>query len=96
MEILVFGEEKINDDHTMTFSRKNLTHLLKRNQLEVSDFLWLTQDTSRIHVHKTIALNILAKLFFWIQLLFIHTLNRGFSKEMIFICKKASARGGNE
>jgi 2-polyprenyl-3-methyl-5-hydroxy-6-metoxy-1,4-benzoquinol methylase len=96
MEILIFGEEKINDDHTMTFSRKNLTHLLKRHQLEVVDFFWLTQDTSKIHVHKTIGLNILAKLFFWIQLLFIHVLNRGFSKEMIFICKKSSASRGNE
>lgn len=95
MEILIFGEEKINDDHTMTFSRKNLTHLLKRNQLDVVDFFWLTQDTSKIHVHKTLALNILAKIFFWIQLIFIHTLNRGFSKEMIFVCKRSSASRGN-
>jgi 2-polyprenyl-3-methyl-5-hydroxy-6-metoxy-1,4-benzoquinol methylase len=96
MEILIFGEEKINDDHTMTFSRKNLTHLLKRNQLDVVDFFWLTQDTSTIHVHKTMGLNILAKLFFWIQLLFIHVLNRGFSKEMVFICKKSAAIGERE
>ncbi len=90
IEILVFGEEKVNEDHTMTFSRKNLTHLLKRKQLDVVDFFWLTQDTSQNHVHKTTAMKFLAKIFFWIQLLFIHGLNRGFSKEMIFVCKKSS------
>lgn len=39
----MLGEEKINDDHTMTFSKKNLDHLLDKCGLEPLEFHYLNQ-----------------------------------------------------
>lgn len=90
LEIAVFGEERINDDHTATFSRKNIAHLLGRHGLEVVDFYWLNQDISTLSVHKTWMLQCLARLFFYCQLPFIF-FRRGWSKEMIVIAKRKDA-----
>ena len=42
-EVLLLGEEKINDDHTMTFSKKNLDHLLDKCGLVPVEFHYLNQ-----------------------------------------------------
>ena len=42
-EVAILGEEKINDDHTMTFSKKNLDHLLDRCGLAPVEFHYLNQ-----------------------------------------------------
>ena len=68
LEVLVWGEEHINDDHTMTFSRKNLIWLLKKCGLGVEEFHWLIQDTSRLPgLHPSLSAKALAKIFFWLQ-----------------------------
>lgn len=42
-EVLFLGEEIINDDHTMTFSKKNLDHLLDKCGLAPVEFHYLNQ-----------------------------------------------------
>ncbi len=42
-EVALLGEEKINDDHTMTFSKKNLDHLLDKCGLAPIEFHYLNQ-----------------------------------------------------
>jgi SAM-dependent methyltransferase len=90
MEVLVFGEERINDDHTATFSKKNIELLLRRHGLTPVDFFWLTQDSSKLHIHQTLLLRCAAKLFFWAQLPFA-AVRQAFSKEMIFVAKLAES-----
>ncbi|MCL4415424.1 MAG: class I SAM-dependent methyltransferase [Actinobacteria bacterium] len=82
IEVLILGEEVINDDHTMTFSRKNMYWLMEKCGLKVKEFYWLIQDSSLIH--SSIGKKILAKPFFWIQRL-AATFRAGFSKEMIVV-----------
>lgn len=82
IEVLLFGEEIINDDHTMTFSKKNIIWLLKKCGFEVKEFHYLIQDTSRIHT--SLGKKILAKPFFWAQCLAAY-IREGFSKEMIVL-----------
>jgi len=96
LEIAVFGEERINEDHTATFSKKNLVHLLDRHGLKVVDFYWLTQDSSTLSVHETWFLRVIARIFFYVQLPFV-LMRRGWSKEMVLVAKRkdvvASGRG---
>lgn len=87
LEVMVFGEERINDDHTATFSKKNLSHLLDKHGLAIVDFYWLTQDSSTLYVHKNWTTNVVARLFFYAQLPFI-LLRRAWSKEMIVIAMR--------
>lgn len=88
LEMLIFGQEKINDDHTVTFSRKNMEWMLRKNGLRVKEFHWLIQDSSSMHMHKTAGSRMAAKLFFWAQCL-AATLRSGFAKEMIVVAEKA-------
>lgn len=88
LEVLVFGHEKINDDHTVTFSRKNMERLLQRSGLRVKEFHWLIQDSSAMHMHHTFASRLAAKLFFWVQCV-AATVRSGFAKEMIVVAEKA-------
>jgi 2-polyprenyl-3-methyl-5-hydroxy-6-metoxy-1,4-benzoquinol methylase len=82
LEILVWDEERMNDDHTMIFSRKNLAHLIKKCGLDVKEFHWLIQDSTALH--QGFPVRLLAKIFFLVQYLFA-LVRSGFSKEMIFI-----------
>ena len=82
LEVLIWGEEKINDDHTLTFSRKNIEWLARKSGVVVREFHWLIQDTSTMH--QTTCKRLLAKPFFWMQCL-MATLRPAFSKEMIVV-----------
>ncbi len=88
LEILVFGEEVINDDHVSTFSRKNMYWLMKKSGLQVKEYIWLIQDSSSMAMHKTTCARVAAKIFFWLQCI-AATLRPGFSKEMIVIAESA-------
>ena len=88
LEILVFGEEVINDDHTMTFSKKNMHWLMKKSGMKVKEFHWLIQDSSRMPVHTTAGARLAAKIFFWLQCI-AATIRPGYSKEMIVIAEPA-------
>jgi len=89
LEVLVWGEEHVNDDHTLTFSRKNMTWLMKRSGLNVDEFHWLIQDTTNLSViHTTLGAKIAAKFFFWLQCI-AATIRPGFSKEMIVLASRA-------
>lgn len=84
LEVLLTGEEHINDDHTMTFSRKNMLHLLDRCGLRVKEFIWLSQDSTSMH--KGVPAKVAAKILFILQCLagFVRI---GFSKEMIVVAE---------
>lgn len=88
LETLIFGHEKINDDHTVTFSRKNMEWLLKKCGLRVKEFHWLIQDSSSMHMHTTWGSRLAAKIFFWLQCV-AATFRSGFAKEMIVVAEKA-------
>jgi len=88
LEVLVWGEEHVNDDHTLTFSRKNMTWLMNRSGLNVDEFHWLIQDTSNLSgIHTTPGAKLVAKIFFWLQCL-AATIRVGFSKEMIVLASR--------
>lgn len=88
LEVLVWGEEHVNDDHTATFSRKNMTWLMKKSGLKVEEFHWLIQDTTNLSdIHKTTGAKIAAKIFYWLQCI-AATIRPGFSKEMIVLAGK--------
>jgi 2-polyprenyl-3-methyl-5-hydroxy-6-metoxy-1,4-benzoquinol methylase len=82
LEVLVWNEEHMNDDHTMIFSKKNLALLIRKCGLEVKEFHWLIQDSTTMHSGG--ATRIIAKIFFYVQYVFA-LIRSGFSKEMIFI-----------
>lgn len=85
LEVLAWGQEHINDDHTMTFSKKNMDWLLKKCGLRAAEFHWLIQDTSKFPaVHATKSARFVAKIFFWLQCV-AATFRPGFSKEMIVV-----------
>ena len=88
LEVLVTGEEHINDDHTMTFSRKNLLHLLDRCGLRARQFIWLSQDSTCLQ--KGLAAKIAAKTLFILQCIggFLQV---GLSKEMIVLAEDKGA-----
>jgi 2-polyprenyl-3-methyl-5-hydroxy-6-metoxy-1,4-benzoquinol methylase len=84
-QILVFGEERFNDDHTLAFSRKNINHLLEKCGFKVKEFYWLVQDSSA-------GLNIgpkwvAKKIFLGIQLAVCTLIRKAFAKEMIVIAQ---------
>ncbi len=87
LEVLVWGEEHINDDHTLTFSRKNMHWLMRKSGLKVEEFIWLIQDTTNLPIHTTFGARIAAKIFFWLQCI-AASIRPGFSKEMIVISSK--------
>lgn len=87
-EVLVWGEEHMNDDHTMTFSRKNLDWLIRKCGLEVKEFHFLNPDSTRLH--KSLGARAAAKLLYIVQYLFAW-IRPGYSKEMIFVV----GRGGD-
>ena len=84
LEVLVFGEEKINDDHTICFSGKQMRWLMKKCGLNVKEFHWLIQDSSKMAMHTTAGARIAAKVFFWLQCI-AATVRPYFAKEMIVI-----------
>ena len=85
LEVLVWGEEHVNDDHTLTFSRKNMKWLLKKSGLKMIEFHWLIQDTTHLPLlHITTGAKVAAKIFFWLQCAAAF-IRPGFSKEMIVI-----------
>lgn len=85
LEVLVWGEEHVNDDHTLTFSRKNMIWLMKRCGLKVEAFHWLIQDSSKLTgIHTSTGARILARIFFWLQCM-AALVRPGFSKEMIVL-----------
>lgn len=84
LEILIFGEEVINDDHTMTFSRKNIYWLLKKCGFKVKEFYWLIQDSSMSQTN--LLEKFRRKLFFWIQCI-AAIVRVELSKEMIIIAE---------
>lgn len=90
LEILAWGEERINDDHTMTFSRKNMATLVGKSGLQIEQFHWLIQDTTRLHQHGGLTTQVLAKTFFWLQCL-ASSVRPAFSKEMIVVLRQAAA-----
>jgi SAM-dependent methyltransferase len=81
-EVLVWGEEHMNDDHTMTFSRKNLDWLIRKCGLEVKEFYFLNPDSTRLHAG--LGARMAAKLLYVVQYLFA-LVRPGYSKEMIFV-----------
>lgn len=89
LEILIFGEENINDDHTMTFSRKNIFKLMEKCGFEIKEFQWLIQDSS--YSATSIIDKLQRKIFYWLQCA-AATLRVGFSKEMIVIAVPARRR----
>ena len=86
LEILIWGEERINDDHTMTFSRKNLLQLLHRCGLKELEFHWLIQDSTAMH--QGWATRCAAKIFFLLQV-GASSIRAGFSKEVILLAGAA-------
>lgn len=85
LEVLMWGEEHINDDHTMTFSRKNITRLFRKSGLVVDEFHWLIQDTSKmLAIHATVMSRLVAKLFFVLQCIAAFV-RPAYSKEMIVV-----------
>jgi hypothetical protein len=86
IEILVWGQEHINDDHTMTFSRKNIEWLMKRCGLKVQEFHWLIQDST--YLQSGVGAKIAAKILFWVQCFFAAVIRPAFSKEMIVVAGK--------
>ncbi len=93
LEVLLLGEEIMNDDHTITFSRKNIYWLMEKSGLKVKEFYWLTQDSSLVHT--SLGKKLLAKPFFWIQCL-AATFRLGFSKEMIVIAVPGPVANGSQ
>ena len=88
LETLIFGEEKINDDHTVSFTGKQMRWLMKKCGMVVSEFHWLIQDSSNMPVHTTVGARIAAKIFFWLQCI-AATIRPYFSKEMIVVVTPA-------
>jgi hypothetical protein len=86
IEVLVWGQEHINDDHTMTFSRKNMEWLMKRCGLKVQEFHWLIQDST--YLQAGMGGKIAAKLLFWIQCIIVTLTRSAYSKEMIVVAGK--------
>lgn len=84
LEVLLFGQEQINDDHTMTFSRKNMEWLMTKCGLRVREFHWLIQDSTRLH--RQPLKRLAAKPFFWLQCI-AATVRPYFSKEMIVVAE---------
>lgn len=92
LETLVWGQEHINDDHTMTFSRKNLRWLFRKCGLRVIEFHWLIQDTSKMpEIHSSNAGKLFAKIFFILQCL-AASFRPGYSKEMIMVVSAESSQ----
>lgn len=88
LETLVWNEERVNDDHTLTFSRKNMAWLMRKCGLRVAEFHWLIQDSSILTgVHNTAGAKFVAKIFFWLQCI-AATIRPGFSKEMIVLAER--------
>lgn len=83
LEILVWGEEHINDDHTMTFSRKNIRHLLEKCGLKEQEFHWLIQDSTSLH--QGLGSRVAAKFLFLFQTLTATLIRASYSKEMIVV-----------
>jgi SAM-dependent methyltransferase len=81
-QVLAFGEERYNDDHTLTFSRKNLIHLLDKCGFAVTQFHWLIRDTTGVHAGA--AAKITAKILFYLQCA-VARFRPGFAKEMIVV-----------
>jgi 2-polyprenyl-3-methyl-5-hydroxy-6-metoxy-1,4-benzoquinol methylase len=82
LQVLMFGEERFNDDHTLTFSRKNIIHLLDKCGFIVQEYHWLIRDTTQAHcgvVSKTAA-----KILFWLQC-GAAWVRPGLSKELIVV-----------
>lgn len=87
LETLIFGEERINDDHTICFSGKQMRWFLKKCGMKVREFHWLIQDSSTMAMHTTAGSRIAAKVFFWLQCI-AATIRPYFSKEMIVVAEK--------
>lgn len=43
LEVLLLGHETLNDDHTMTFSKKNMTRFLEKCGFEVTGFTYVNE-----------------------------------------------------
>ncbi|MBI2596892.1 class I SAM-dependent methyltransferase [Candidatus Daviesbacteria bacterium] len=82
LEVVLLGEENINDDHTMTFSRKNIYWLLEKCGLQVKEFYWLIQDSSKSQTGLWEKLQ--RRMLFFLQYL-VAKVRVEFSKEMIVI-----------
>lgn len=87
MEVLVWGSEHMNDDHTLCFSRKNMEALLQKRNFRVAEFHWLIQDSSSMAMHTKTSARVLAKVFFWIQYITALLIRPQFSKEMIVVAQ---------
>lgn len=82
LEILFLGEEVMNDDHTMTFSKKNICWLMEKCGFKVKEFHWLIQDSS--HSQSSLKQKLIRKVLFWLQSS-AAKVRIGFSKEMIIV-----------
>ncbi len=65
LEVAILGEEKISDDHTMTFSKKNLDHLLDKCGLKPVEFHYLNLEYG--YLHPTWRARVACRLWWWIQ-----------------------------
>jgi SAM-dependent methyltransferase len=83
LEILCFGEERVNDTHTMTFSRKNMQVLLTSSGLYEKEFHWLIEDSSKWATGTKDYL--LKKAFLWIQYIVVTLTRAAFAKEMVVL-----------
>ena len=43
LEVLLLGHESLNDDHTMTFSKKNMARFLEKCGFRIVDFLYVNE-----------------------------------------------------
>ncbi|OGV46575.1 MAG: hypothetical protein A2X46_06470 [Lentisphaerae bacterium GWF2_57_35] len=87
LEVLIWGSEHMNDDHTATYSQKNMECLLRKCGFRVAEFHWLIQDSSQMVMHSSLSSKIVAKLFFWVQCMAAGLVRSQFSKEMIVVAQ---------
>lgn len=84
LQTLLLGHESYNDDHTMTFSRKNMTKLLEKCGFTVKEFYWVTLDST--HEFNGLLKKIFMKTVFVLQCLFSF-IRAGFCREMVVIAE---------
>jgi 2-polyprenyl-3-methyl-5-hydroxy-6-metoxy-1,4-benzoquinol methylase len=84
IQTLIFGHERLNDDHTISFTLKNLTTLLKRFKLHIVKQEWIVEDTS---IYYTGIRKLFMKLVFFTQIVVCSVFPQ-ISKNILVVAKK--------